>query len=178
MAHVDSYNPAKPLKPKAFKWKIKFAFKIVLKCFLFFGLCVQEFVDFIIKSIQKTKSKKIAGNLVLVTGGANGLGRELCLKFAENGCDILIMDIDMENAEKTVQDVRKCGVKAKAYCADVSDYAACEVIKNEIEENFGPVDILINNAGIVSKLPLTSAKPEAIKRVIDVNILSYFNVSF
>ncbi|GAB0097118.1 hypothetical protein DMENIID0001_127170 [Sergentomyia squamirostris] len=117
--------------------------------------------------------KCIAGHVVLVTGGANGIGRELCLKLAKEKCRIAIVDINLEAAEQTVEDIRQLGVEAKAYHADVTDYDAILKIRMKIQEDFqSSVDILINNVGLVPLLTLSRATKEQIERMMAVNVTS------
>lgn len=65
----------------------------------------------------KPKEKDLIGQVVLVTGGANGLGKELCARFARLGCKIAVADLDLTNAEKTVQEILDKGIckAAQAY---------------------------------------------------------------
>lgn len=69
------------------------------------------------KFLLNLRKKNVTGQVVLVTGGANGLGKELCLGFARLGCKIAVVDLDLENAEKTVKEILAEGVctHARAY---------------------------------------------------------------
>lgn len=61
------------------------------------------------------KLKDIRGQLAAVTGGSNGIGREICLELARNGCNVACLDLDLDAAEKLCVDMRAMGVKANAY---------------------------------------------------------------
>ncbi|XP_059608209.1 putative oxidoreductase SadH [Phlebotomus argentipes] len=118
------------------------------------------------------KRKDLSGQVALVTGGANGLGREICLRLAWEKCKIAVVDINLECAEKTVRDLHEMGAEAKAYKADVADFEAMKRIRQEVLVDFGSVDILVNNAGFLALLTLNRATPEQIERMVAVNVTS------
>lgn len=105
-----------------------------------------------------------------ITGAGNGLGRSLALKFADRGCNVLIADIDLEAAEKTVAEIRKKGVVAHAYQADISDQQQINLLHKQIMNEFGQIDILVNNAAIVYGLPFQECETEAIEKMVKVNL--------
>ena len=87
--------------------------------------------------------------VALVTGAASGIGRESALLFAEQGASVICVDIQQEAAEKTAQDITDGGGKAVAVRADVSKAADCEHMVAEAEKQFGKMDVMFNNAGIM-----------------------------
>ena len=87
--------------------------------------------------------------VALVTGAASGIGRETALLFAEQGASVQCVDIQIEAAEKTAQDILAAGGQAAAVRADVSKAADCEQMVAATEEQFGKMDIMFNNAGIM-----------------------------
>ena len=108
-----------------------------------------------------------------ITGGGNGLGKGIGIKLAQLGCDIVIADIDIENANKTVLEIQKLGVKAKAYKVDVSNSDDVNNLRHSISEDFSrSIDILINNAGIIPFDSLLEQSPAVIEKIIRVNVLS------
>lgn len=123
------------------------------------------------------KRKNIAEQLALVTGGGNGLGQQICLKLAQEGCNIAVVDIDYQAAQETVHLVKKYGVDATAYQTDVSDFMAIEKLKKMINADMGAVDILVNNAGILFMGPIVEEHPLKIQKVIDINLMQHFWVS-
>uniref|UniRef100_A0A182QNP8 Short-chain dehydrogenase/reductase 3 n=1 Tax=Anopheles farauti TaxID=69004 RepID=A0A182QNP8_9DIPT len=124
--------------------------------------------------VLPAKRKSVHGQTALVTGGANGLGRALCLRLAREGCHVAVVDIDMAGAQQTAADVRKLGVKAEAFLADIANFEAVERLRLDVETKLGPVDVLVNNAGLLAVLSLTEGKPTDVERIINVNLLSHF----
>ncbi|XP_055311358.1 uncharacterized oxidoreductase YoxD-like [Sitodiplosis mosellana] len=118
--------------------------------------------------------KDIRGQLAAVTGGSNGIGREICLELARNGCNVACLDLDLDAAEKLCAEMRAMGVKANPYHVEVTDYEALERVKEEINADMGVVDILINNAGLMPQNSFRDGDPKSVSRVMDVNVLSHF----
>ncbi|XP_059620812.1 protein dhs-3-like [Phlebotomus argentipes] len=118
--------------------------------------------------------KKFDGQVVLVTGGGNGLGRAICMELVKEKCKIAIADVDIKAAEKTAIELQSLGIIAKAYKADVSIYDEVLDLRSQIQNDFGTVDVLINNAGLVCKISLSEGTPQDIQKVINVNIASNF----
>lgn len=79
-----------------------------------------------------------------VTGGGNGLGRALCLKLADLGCNVAVVDVDIKAAEKTVEEIREKGLKAHAYKVDVTKKDEILKLRNDSFNDLGPVDILVS----------------------------------
>jgi len=115
--------------------------------------------------------------VVLVTGAAQGIGRAIALKFAKGGAKIALNDIEpqKENLEKVKKEIEKLGSQAKCYFADVSKYEEVERMIKEIEKDFGRLDVLVNNAGIVRDATLAKMSLEDWKKVIDVDLNGVFN---
>ena len=111
-------------------------------------------------------------------GGANGLGRAIAHRLAKEKCDVIIIDLNLNEALKTAQEIsEKFNVKTAAYKVDVSNYEAIQKLKKDIEESMGSIDILVNNAGILSTISLREGQPSDIQKVIDVNLTSHFWVN-
>ncbi|XP_058834780.1 estradiol 17-beta-dehydrogenase 11-like isoform X1 [Topomyia yanbarensis] len=154
--------------------KLRYAFACMMDFSTFLLLLVPILIGYLIRLFVPAKKKKIAGQLALVTGGANGLGRELCLQLAMKGCHIVVADLDTTNGEKTAEDLRKLGVKAKCFKADISDYDSVVELKRQVESSLGNVDILVNNAGVLPLMSIREGKPEDLKKVMEINLLSHF----
>jgi NAD(P)-dependent dehydrogenase (short-subunit alcohol dehydrogenase family) len=91
----------------------------------------------------------LRGKVALVTGAGSqiGFGKAIALALAEEGCDVIVNDLDLDGAEKTAAAVKKLGRKSVAIKADVTRGAAWDGLVKEALEKFGRIDILVNNAG-------------------------------
>lgn len=92
---------------------------------------------------------KLKDRVALVTGGGSGIGRAICLLFAEEGARVVVNDIDLGAAEKTVKEL-KDPTRGRALQADVADSGAVKTMFAAIERELGGLDILVNNAGIAT----------------------------
>ena len=115
--------------------------------------------------------------VVLITGSAQGIGRAIALRFARAGAKIALNDIEAqkENLEKVKKEIEELGSEAKYYFADVSKYEEVERMVKEIEKDFGKLDVLVNNAGIIKDRTLAKMTLDEWKAVIDVNLTGTFN---
>ena len=112
---------------------------------------------------------------VLVTGASRGIGRAVCVKFAREGYNLAINYAgNQAEAEKTKALCEEYGVKAIIVQADVSDYAQCEAMFEQITEELGGIDILVNNAGVTRDGMMARMSEEDFDRVIDVNLKGAF----
>jgi gluconate 5-dehydrogenase len=119
----------------------------------------------------------VAGKIVLVTGAARGLGLGFALGFAEQGAKVVINDIVEEGAAAAAAQIRKAGGAAFAYPFDVTDDAQATAAIARIEHEVGPIDVLINNAGIHRRAPLAEMSIDDWQAVIDVNLTGVFIVA-
>lgn len=136
------------------------------------------FLNCFVNLFKSKELKSVKGQLALITGGANGIGRDIGLKLAALGCNVAIVDIDLENAKKTVEDIISFGVRAKPYKNNVGKLKDVEKLKLDIESELGPVDILVNNAGIHFVRNVTEEKPDRLMQMLETNLLSSIWVSF
>ena len=94
-------------------------------------------------------SRSIEGRVAVVTGAASGMGRATARLFAEQGALVAASDLDERGVEAVVEEITATGATARAYGCDVSDPAAIDAMVTMVRADLGPVDILINNAGMV-----------------------------
>lgn len=85
--------------------------------------------------------------VAIITGGAGGMGRAMSVKFASEGCDVAVADINLQGAQETLAEVKKLGRDGLAIQTDVTKGAQVEAMVNQVVEKFGRIDIMINNAG-------------------------------
>ena len=120
--------------------------------------------------------KLLEGKVALITGASRGIGKGIALKFASEGADIAFTDLfDDENMASTVKEIEALGVRAKGYASNAADFAQTEEVVAKIKEDFGHIDVLVNNAGITKDglmLKMSEAQWDA---VIAVNLKSAFN---
>ncbi|MFB6558395.1 SDR family oxidoreductase [Streptomyces sp. NPDC056400] len=123
---------------------------------------------------QKAPGKyadRFAGQLVLVTGAASGIGRATAFAFAEAGARVVAVDRDAEGAARTADMARLVGAaEAWAECVDVSDEQAMEKLAAKVAAEYGIVDVLVNNAGIGLSGAFLDTTAEDWKKVLDVNL--------
>ncbi|MBO9539237.1 3-oxoacyl-ACP reductase FabG [bacterium] len=121
---------------------------------------------------------KLLGHTALVTGASHGIGRAIALAFAEEGADVAVNYAhDHEAAEAVVSEIASLGRRAIALQADVSDPDEVRRMVERAEAALGPIDRLVNNAGIVMRASLFDITPEMWDRVMDVNAKGVFLVS-
>jgi len=118
---------------------------------------------------------RLKDKVALITGSAQGIGREIALAFAREGADIVISDINLEKAEVTRKEIEGFGRKAMAVELNVTDYSKVEEAVNKILDKFGKVDILVNNAGITKDGLMLRMGDADWDAVISVNLKGTFN---
>jgi 3-oxoacyl-[acyl-carrier protein] reductase len=117
----------------------------------------------------------LTGKTALVTGGARGLGKAICLNLARQGADVAFVDIGRpEVAAATVAEIEALGRRALAIAADVTDPDACVAAVAKVIETFGKVDILVNNAGITRDDLIMRMSIENWKKVMEINLYGAF----
>jgi 3-oxoacyl-[acyl-carrier protein] reductase len=122
----------------------------------------------------------LSGKVAIVTGAARGIGEGVAIKLAEQGAHIAftyVSDSSAEKANNLVDKLTAFGVKAKAYQSNAGDFAACEMLVNDVLKEFGTVDICVNNAGISKDNLLLRMSPEQWDEVMQVNLKSVFNMT-
>lgn len=118
---------------------------------------------------------ELKGKTALVTGAAQGIGREIALALARAGSDVVISDVNLEKAEETAKEISAIGVKTLALKANVANFSEVEEMINKTTERFGRIDILVNNAGITRDNLIIRMKEEDWDLVIDINLKGTFN---
>jgi 3-oxoacyl-[acyl-carrier protein] reductase len=116
----------------------------------------------------------LKGQIVLVTGGARGIGKAISENFAKKGANLVIADISMDSAEATAKEIASLGVKTLPLSLDVSKSGQVTKAFEDIMKEFGRLDILINNAGITRDSLLLRMKEEDWDAVININLKSVF----
>ena len=118
---------------------------------------------------------RLKDKVALITGGARGIGRSIALAFAQEGADIVVADVNIEEAKKTALDIEQLGRRSLALEMDVTDYTKVEDAVNKILDKFTKVDILVNNAGITKDNLLLRMSQAEWDAVLNVNLKGAFN---
>ncbi|HID56774.1 TPA: 3-oxoacyl-[acyl-carrier-protein] reductase [Candidatus Poribacteria bacterium] len=117
----------------------------------------------------------LKGKVAVITGSARGIGKSIATLFARQGAKIVISDVADEIGEKTAQGIKELGGEAIYIHCDVSDPRDAEGLIRSAVENFGKLNILVNNAGVTSDSLLVRMKDEDWNRVISINLTGSFN---
>jgi len=118
--------------------------------------------------------KKLAGKTAIITGASKGLGKAMALAFAEAGAKIALVARNKEQLEAVATEVRKFGTEAEVFVADVTNEEQVKQLDARIAERFGKVQILVNNAGINIRKPVTDFTLDEWRSVLDTNLTSVF----
>jgi NAD(P)-dependent dehydrogenase (short-subunit alcohol dehydrogenase family) len=110
---------------------------------------------------------------VLITGAGSGIGRAAAESFARQGAQVAVADINQRNAEETVGAIRGAGGRASAFAVDVSQRASVDALVAAVHQMYGPIHVLVNNAGIaLPSMSIVDVDPATWQRVLDVNLKS------
>jgi 3-oxoacyl-[acyl-carrier protein] reductase len=122
--------------------------------------------------------KLLEGKTALITGASRGIGKEIAIKFAKEGADVAFSDIVYdEHAELLEKELANLGVKAKGFASDASSFEAGEKLIKDTMDEFGRIDVLVNNAGITRDNLLMRMTEQDWDLVIGVNLKSIFNLT-
>ena len=116
----------------------------------------------------------LAGRNAVVTGGASGIGRSICLRLARDGADVAILDLDAAGGEQVAGAVRALGRRALAVEADVSSATSVEGALARVRRELGAVHILVNDAGIAEFVPVVHMTEAQWDRMIAVHLKGTF----
>jgi 3-oxoacyl-[acyl-carrier protein] reductase len=122
----------------------------------------------------KHKMDKLKDKVVLITGAGKGSGRILAQAFAEQGSVVGANDISPVNVDEVVEEIHLKGGRAKAYIDDVAKKVGAQNIINQVQDDFGRIDILINHAAVEPRVPLLDMDEWDWHRVMDVNLTGAF----
>ena len=101
---------------------------------------------------------QIETKTIVITGAGRGIGRALALRFAARGAHIALLDLNAADLETAVKQCTAFGVRARAYTADVSSETQVSAALDRVVSDFGALDVIINNAGIVKDALLIKVK--------------------
>lgn len=118
---------------------------------------------------------RVKNKIALVTGGALGIGRAACLRLAEEGASVAVTDLNDDKGREVVQEITDLGGTARYWHLDVSSESEVQRVFAEVTKEFGPLNVLVNNAGIAgANKPTHELSVEEWDQVMDVNVKGVF----
>ncbi|GAA5148280.1 3-oxoacyl-ACP reductase FabG [Microbacterium pseudoresistens] len=119
--------------------------------------------------------ERLQNRVAIVTGGGHGLGRAYATRLASEGAHVVIAELDRDAGESVAAELRERGLTASAYGTDITDAAALETMVSSVVEAHGRIDILVNNAAMFSRVPMSRSLFDAIEpdewdRMMSVNL--------
>jgi acetoin reductase-like protein len=112
---------------------------------------------------------KLQGKVAIVTGGAQGMGRAICLRYAQEGASVVVADLNLAGAQAVVDELRSGGGQAVAVQVDVRDQTAVQGMVDTAVQHFGGLDILVNNAGVGKIIPFLETTAADWDFMFDIN---------
>ena len=123
------------------------------------------------------KNFSLEGKVALVTGASYGIGMAIAKGFAASGATVVFNDIKQELVDKGLAAYKEAGINAKGYVCDVTNEEAVNALVKQIEKEVGVIDVLVNNAGIIKRIPMCDMTAAEFRQVIDVDLNAPFIVS-
>ena len=120
-------------------------------------------------------TKKLLNKKALITGSGRGLGAATAIKLASEGCDIIVNDINADNAKKTAKEIEQLGQKVIVSTHDVSLLTEAQKLADQIYKEWGHIDILVNNAGVTRDSLMAKMTEEQWDDVVRINLKAPFN---
>ncbi|MGI1691063.1 SDR family NAD(P)-dependent oxidoreductase [Thermoanaerobacter uzonensis] len=117
-----------------------------------------------------------SNKVVVITGGASGIGESVTRLFGERKAKVIVVDVNLEKANDIIVDIANKGGKGKAFKIDVTNEKEVDSFFNQVEKEYGAVDILVNSAGVVSTKPLLEINEKEFDFVISVNLKGILNM--
>ena len=120
---------------------------------------------------------RLDGKIALVTGASYGIGFAIAKGLAAAGATIVFNDINEDLVNKGIAAYAAEGIKAYGYVCDVTDEAGVNALVAKVKEDVGVIDVLVNNAGIIKRIPMIEMKASEFRQVIDVDLNAPFIVA-
>lgn len=112
---------------------------------------------------------RLSGKVAIVTGGAQGMGRAICLRYADEGASVVVADVNLQGAENVANEISNAGGKATAIAVDVRNQEQVAAMVGAAVEHFGALDILVNNAGVGKIIPFLETTEADWNFMFDIN---------
>lgn len=127
--------------------------------------------------IDSSENAGIIGKVVLVSGGASGIGEACARLFSTNGAKVAVLDIDIDQGKEVVQEINNQGGEALFLKCDVSKDDSCRIAIDQIVDSFGSLDILVTAAGIVTRASVVETSEAEWDSILAVNLKSVYLLS-
>ena len=122
--------------------------------------------------------KLLEGKNAIITGGSRGIGKGIAEVFAKHGANVAFTyNSSSQSAEELAKELESLGIKAKAYQSNAASFKESQELVDKVVEDFGSIDIVVNNAGITKDNLLMRMSEEDFDKVIEVNLKSIFNMT-
>jgi 3-oxoacyl-[acyl-carrier protein] reductase len=118
---------------------------------------------------------RLKDRVAIVTGAGRGIGRATALRFAEEGANVVVVDLDLDEAQDVVSEIEAIGRQGLAQKVDVSNRASVDEMVKATLERFGRIDVLVNNAGTIRDAQLVKMSEQNFDLVIAINLKGVFN---
>ena len=120
--------------------------------------------------------KGLKDKVIIVTGGAGGIGSATCKRLAQEGAKVAVFDMNMDTAQKLVTEIQNAGGKAFAVQCDITNKQVVDQAIEKTEAELGPIDGLVNNAGWDIFKPFIKSVPEEWEKLIQINLVGMLNM--
>ena len=121
---------------------------------------------------------KLKNRIVLLTGAARGIGREIAKEMARVGAEVLGVDLRLDDLQETAREVGALGSSFKGFACDITDHDATKKMVAEITGRHGGFDVLINNAGVLPSGPYLDRDFEVWRRAVEINLLGMMHLTY
>lgn len=118
---------------------------------------------------------RLQNKISIITGAAQGIGLATALKFAQEGAIVIVCDVKQTGVDEAVKECQALGAQAVGYVMDVTQRAMVDAVVGKVKDQFGRIDVLVNNAGITQDARLQKMTLEQFDKVIDVNLRGVFH---
>ena len=116
----------------------------------------------------------LKNKIVIVTGSRRGIGKVIALRLAKAGANVVVSDINIDDCNKVVEEIKTIGGNALAVKADISNPEEVKNVVKSTVKRFGKVDILVNNAGVYMQKPFTDVAEQDFDKILDINLKGVF----
>lgn len=129
------------------------------------------------KKSELAELMSLEGRVAVISGAASGIGLAVAKRLAEAGAAVVLLDVDEDRGRRAVEDLHSTGVRARFYRCDVTEEADCQKAAEDTHQEFGRIDILFNNAGLIRRKNIVQLSEQEWDAVLDVNLKGVYLLS-